>query len=221
MSDAPAEEAAEVLDEHLLCSACTTLLASDDGYVAELAYRGDAVAMLDDLGLIEDASEGVTSLCTLSKNIARERICRFAASALWLAHSSKRVPGCDVGDRYAADLRSYLRGRGPFPEHLYLVLVVHLPAPSGGNVIATQTHAPRSARQRGYYSHMFANRGLQFVFTAGRESPEPQRVLCLHCGRRPYVLATGEDNMLGGLQERAEGVKPTRKLARWLTIGGG
>ena len=221
MSGATAGEAPQAPNEHLLCDACTTLLAADDGYVADLAYRDGAAAILDELGHIESASEGVTSLCTLRASVDRQRICRFASSVLWLAHISQRVPECDVGERYAADLRAYLRRKSLFPDHLYLVLVVHLPALDGSNVLASQSHAPRSSRQRGYYSHMFANRGLQFVFTAGRESPEPQRVLCLHCGRQPYFLATGEDNARGGMQDRAEGVKPTRKLARWLMIGGG
>jgi hypothetical protein len=214
------EEAAEQPAEHLLCGACDELLGADDVYLAELAYRDEATAILEDLSVVEAASEGLTSLCTLSPSIDRKRICRFAASILWRAHVSRRVPQCDVGDRYAADLRAYLRRQASFPDHLYLVLVVHLPAPGGRNTMATLAQSPRSSRERGYYAHTFMNRGFQFLFTAGKDSPETQRALCLCCAPKPFFIATGEDNVLGSLQDRAEGWKPGRKLGRWIMTGG-
>lgn len=206
--------------EHLLCGACDERIAADDVYVADLAYHGDATAILNDLTLVEAASEGVTSLCTLGPSVDRARICRFAASILWRAHLSRRVAQCDVGERYAADLRMYLRGEAAFPAQLYLVFLVHLPAPNGQNPLAALVQAPRSSRQRGYYSHTFMNRGFQFVFTAGRDSPEAQRTLCLHHAAKPFFIATGEDNMRGAFQDRSEGYKPGRKLARWIMTGG-
>lgn len=206
--------------EHLLCAPCDELLAIDDAYALSLAYADGNAAILNDVELIEDTGEGLTSLCALSPEIDRTRLCRFAASVLWRAHIARSVPDCDVGERYAADLRSYLRGQGGFPEHLYLTLVVHLPAPEGQNLVADLILTPRSSHQRGYYSHSFAICGLQLLFTAGKESPEPQRVLCLHRARRPYALATGEDNQRGQLTERAQGIRPGRKLARWLMVNG-
>jgi len=218
----PAEggEGAAQGEEYLLCAPCDERLARDDNYVLPLAYVDGNMAILSDLEPIEDGSEGLTSLCVLSPSVERDRLCRFAASVLWRAHIARSVPDCDVGERYAADLRAYLNGQGAFPEYLYLTLVVHLPAPDGRNLIGELLQTPRSSRQRGYYSHSFAICGLQFLFTAGKESPDPQRVLCLQRARRPYVVATGVDNERGALTERTQGIRPTRKLARWLMING-
>jgi hypothetical protein len=215
-----ADEGSVEQEEHLLCKPCDESLAHDDNYVLELAYVDGNAAILNGLSQIEDAGEGLTSLCTLHPSIDRSRICRFAASVLWRAHVSSTVPDCDVGERYAADLRAYLSGQEGFPAHLYLTLVVHLPAPNGQNLVGELLQTPRSSHQRGYFSHSFAVCGLQFLFTAGKESPEPQRVLCLHGARAPYVFATGEDNQRGLLTERPQGLRPTRKLARWLMVNG-
>jgi hypothetical protein len=218
----PAEgaEGAPPREEYLLCARCDERLAHDDNYVLQLAYVDGNVAILNDFEPIEDGSEGLTSLCVLSPSIERDRLCRFAASVLWRAHIARSVPDCDVGERYAADLRAYLHGQGAFPEHLYLTLIVHLPAPDGRNLVGELLQTPRSSRQRGYYSHSFAICGLQFLFTAGKESPEPQRTLCLQRARRPYIIATGVDNERGVLAERTQGIRPTRKLVRWLMING-
>lgn len=206
--------------EYLLCARCDERLAHDDDYVLQLAYADGNAAILEDLEPIEEAGEGLTSLCVLSAGFDRDRICRFAASVLWRAHIAQSVPDCDVGERYAADLRAFLNGQGAFPDHLYLTLVVHLPAPDGRNLVGELLQTPRSSRERAYYSHSFAICGLQFLFTAGKESPEPQRTLCLQRARRPYVVATGVDNERGMLTERTQGIRPTRKLARWLMING-
>lgn len=212
------EEDAVAQPEHLLCEPCDERLASDDNYVLELAYIDGNAAILSALTPVEDAGEGLSSLCTLSPEIDRQRLCRFAASVLWRGHIAASVPACDVGERYAEDLRQFLLGKALFPDHLYVTLLVHLPAPDGQNRIGTLFLTPRSSRQRGYYSHSFAICGLQFLFTAGKESPSPQRALCLHCAREPYVLATGEDNQRGALTERVEGLRPYRTLARWLMV---
>jgi len=218
----PAEgaEGAAAGEEHLLCARCDERLAHDDNYALQLAFVDGDAAILTDLEPIEEASEGLTSLCVLSSSIERDRLCRFAASVLWRAHIASSVPNCDVGERYAADLRAYLNGQGAFPEHLYLTLIVHLPAPDGRNIIGELLQTPRSSRQRGYYWHSFAVCGLQFLFTAGKESPEPQRTLCLKRARQPYFVASGVDNERGMLTERTQGIRPTRKLARWLMING-
>lgn len=207
-------------EECLLCARCDERLAHGDNYVLQLAYTGDNAAILEGLEQIEDGSEGLTSLCVLSSSIERDRLCRFATSVLWRAHIAGSVPDCDVGERYAEDLRAYLSGQGAFPDHLYLTLIVHLPAPDGRNLLGELLQTPRSSRQRGYYSHSFAICGLQFLFTAGKESPEPQRTLCLQRARRPYIIATGVDNERGVLTERTQGIRPGRKLARWLMING-
>jgi hypothetical protein len=221
MREAEPEEgsaAAPMEPEHLLCEACDELLANDDNYVLDLAYIDGNAAILGALVPVEDAGEGLTSLCVLNPEIDRKRLCRFAASVLWRGHIARSVPACDVGERYEEDLRQYLLGKADFPAYLYLTLLVHLPAPDGQNLIGNLFLTPRSARQRGYYSHSFAICGLQFLFTAGKESPSPQRSLCLHCAREPYVLATGEDNQRGALTERSEGLRPNRTLARWLMV---
>jgi hypothetical protein len=207
-------------EEHLLCAPCDERLAHDDNYVLQLAYAGGNAAILEDLEPIEEGSEGLSSLCVLSPSIERDRLCRFAASVLWRAHIARSVPDCDVGERYAADLRAYLNGQGAFPEYLFLTLIVHLPAPDGRNLVGELLQTPRSSRQRGYYAHSFAICGLQFLFTAGKESPEPQRTLCLQRARRAYFVATGADNERGVLTERTQGIRPGRKLARWLMING-
>lgn len=212
------DEGSDEPQEHLLCAPCDESLAVDDNYVLELAYVGGNAAILAGMAQVEEAGEGLTSLCILHPSIDRARICRFAASVLWRAHIAQTVPDCDVGERYAADLRAFLRGQQSFPDQLYVTLVVHLPAPDGRNLVGELIQTPRSARQRGYFSHSFALCGLQFLFTAGKESPGPQRALCLHRAREPYVFATGEDNQRGLLTERPEGLRPTRKLARWLMI---
>lgn len=214
------ESGADADDEHLLCGPCDELLAHDDNYVLGLAYVDDNALILGGIAPVEEAGEGLTSLCVLGSSIDRNRLCRFAASVLWRGHIAGSVPDCDVGERYAADLRAYLRSQSSFPEHLYLTLVVHLPAPDGQNLVGQLIQTPRSSRQRGYYSHSFAICGLQFLFTAGKESPEPQRTLCLHCARQPYVIATGDDNQRGQLTERTQGIRPTRTLARWPMING-
>jgi hypothetical protein len=220
MREVEPEDGADTPVEHLLCSPCDELLANDDNYALDLSYIGDNAEILNGLRPIEDAGEGLTSLCVLSPSIDRVRLCRFAASVLWRAHIASSVPECNVGDRYAADLRQYLRGQSDFPQFLYVTLVVHLPAPDGRNLVGQLLRTPRSSRERGYYSHWFAVCGLQFLFTAGKESPEPQRTLCLHCAREPYFIATSEDNQLGALTDRPQGIRPGRKLARWLMING-
>lgn len=216
MREAEPEDGSASPPEHLLCGPCDEVLANDDNYVLDLTYIEGNAAILAGLAPIEEASEGLTSLCVLSASLDRQRICRFAASVLWRGHIASSVPDCDVGERYAADLRAYLRGQSAFPEHLYLTLIVHLPAPDGRNLVGELLQTPRSSHERGYYSHTFAICGLQFLLTAGKESPEPQRLLCLQRARKPYFIATGEDNERGQLTERVHGLRPSRKLARWL-----
>ena len=212
------EEDSAAEPERLLCAPCDELLATDDNYVLELAYIDGNAAILSALTPVEDAGEGLSSLCVLGPNVDRNRLCRFAAAVLWRGHMARSVPACDVGERYAEHLKQFLRGQALFPDHLYLTLLVHLPAPEGQNPIGNLFLTPRSSRQRGYYGHSFAICGLQFLFTAGKESPSPQRALCLHRAREPYVLATGEDNQRGALVERTEGLRPSRTLARWLMV---
>lgn len=112
------------------------------------------------------------------------------ASRTWKSSTRALAPPVDLG-AYFEPIRQFLLG-GPFPENVYMIVLVHNHKPVPNAAIPVQ----KATNQYGDFYWFYAN-GLGFELYLGESVPEAIKGVCaFHNPRGPIIVDRGFGQMV-------------------------
>ncbi len=200
---------AKQLWAHLLCSACEDILGANESYAHEWINRKDRFRLLERMNLAMSVGRTLHGLEFSGADIgvSTERLAHFALGIFWRASARNwrtlglQTTSINLG-ALAEPIRLYLRGEGPFPDGIVLLMTVCTDHGSQGLVFAP------SPMQGGIYpAFSMMVRGINFTLVTGNDLPEEIRQACCVRSSRKVIFmrdcAAGSQHAFGHTYQTA------------------
>jgi hypothetical protein len=200
---------AKQLWAHLLCAACEDILGVNESHAHEWINRKDRFRLLDRMNLAMPVGQTLHGLEFSGADIgvSTERLAHFALGIFWRASAHNwrtlglQTTSINLG-ALAEPTRLYLRGEGPFPEGIVLLMTVCTDHGSKGIVFA-----PSLMKGGMYPAFSMMVRGIKFTLVTDNDLPEEIRqVCCVRSARKAIFMrdcTAGSDHAFGHIHQTA------------------
>ena len=175
----------------LLCAACEDILGVNESYAHEWINRKDRFRLLERMNLAVPVRWTLhgQEFSGTDIGVSTERLAHFALGIFWRAsaHTWKtldlQTTSIHLG-ALAEPIRLSLRGEGPFPDGMVLLMTVCTDHGSQGLVFA-----PSPMKGGMYPAFSMMVRGIKFTLVTGNNLPEEIRqACCVRSGRRVIFM---------------------------------
>jgi hypothetical protein len=193
---------------HLLCAACEDILGANESYAHQWINRKNQFRLLERMNLampVERTLHGLEFSGT-DIGVSTERLAHFALGIFWRAstHSWKTLglQTTSIGlEALAEPIRLYLRGEGPFPDGIALLMTVCTDHGSQGLVFA-----PSPMNGGIYPAFSLMVRGIKFTLVTGNFPEEIRQACCVRSARKVIFMrncAAASQHAFGHIHETA------------------
>lgn len=215
-------QSGQQLEHPLLCKVCDGLLSSKgENWTLPLLAKADGTFPFFDLlqTIQPDFNDGDLSGYAASRipDLDYQKLAHFAAGIFWKAsvHSwrgGETMPLIEFG-KYGELLRLFLRGEGPFPEKMALIVGVVPPPVSTINLCY-----PYRGSAAGHHNYLFHVPGIEFALVVGNTIPAEKKWNCfashpLH----PIIVSAGISGAIKGVVRGAtKNARRAKNVMRYL-----
>ena len=174
---------AKQLWAHLLCAACEDILGANESYAHQWVNRKDHFPLLERMNVAVSFRRTLHGLEFSGTDIgvSTERLAHFALGIFWRANAHNwktlglQTTSIDLG-ALAEPIRLYLRGEGPFPDGIVLLMtvctghgsqgLVSTPSPTKGGMYPAFSMMVRGIKIRARNGRQFSRRDSSSVLRA-------------------------------------------------------